>query len=113
MSSYWAIEPPPIFRKGIPQGEVNGVNAFPENCEMSLILASHLIRGFHRYGGIMFLPSDNQEYVPSDHAGKRMAQRNISLEDIDFVLDHGQRLHKAGAVFSFWAKAIGKSGKVI
>lgn len=53
----------------------------------------------------MFLPSDYQEYVPSDHAGKRMAQRNISLEDIDFVLDHGQRLHKAGAVFFFLGKS--------
>lgn len=52
----------------------------------------------------MFLPSDYQEYVPSFHAGKRMAQRNLSLEDIDFVLDHGQRLHKAGAVFFFLGK---------
>lgn len=52
----------------------------------------------------MFLSSDYQEYVPSYHAGKRMAQRNLSLEDIDFVLDHGQRLHKAGAVFFFLGK---------
>lgn len=49
----------------------------------------------------MFLPGDYDEYKPSDHAGIRMAQRNLSSEDVDFVLDHGQRLHKAGAVFYF------------
>ena len=53
----------------------------------------------------MFLLSDYyEEYVPSFHAKKRMAQRNVSSEDIDFVLDHGQRLYKAGAIFCFLGK---------
>jgi hypothetical protein len=49
----------------------------------------------------MFLPIDFWDYVPSHHAEKRMAQRNISFEDIVFVLEHGRKLHKAGAVFFF------------
>jgi hypothetical protein len=57
-----------------------------------------------RYGGVMFLPADLQGYVPSDHAEKRMAQRNVSFEDIDFVLEFGRKLHKAGAVFIFLRK---------
>lgn len=52
----------------------------------------------------MFLPIDFQEYVPSDHAEIRMAQRNVSFEDIVFVLDHGRKMHKAGAVFYFLRK---------
>ncbi len=52
----------------------------------------------------MFLPSDFREYVPSFHAEKRMAQRNVSFEDIVFVLEHGRKLHKAGAVFFFLRK---------
>lgn len=47
----------------------------------------------------MFLPYDFQDYVPSDHAEIRMAQRNVSFEDIVFVLEYGWKSHKAGAVF--------------
>jgi len=47
----------------------------------------------------MFGPTDFQQYVPTGHAEQRMAQRNVSLQDIRFVLEHGERLHRAGAVF--------------
>ena len=30
------------------------------------------------------------------HAILRMAQRNISLADLEYILEHGQRLHKTG-----------------
>lgn len=52
----------------------------------------------------MFLPMDSQDYVPSNHAEKRMAQRNVSFEDVVFVLEFGRKLHKAGAVFYFLRK---------
>jgi uncharacterized protein DUF4258 len=32
----------------------------------------------------------------SQHAVRRMAQRNISLSDLEYVLEHGERLHKTG-----------------
>lgn len=38
------------------------------------------------------------------HAEWRMAQRNLSLEDILIVLDYGERLYRAGAVFFFLRK---------
>jgi hypothetical protein len=52
----------------------------------------------------MFLPMDSEEYIPSFHAEKRMAQRNVSFEDVVFVLENGRKLHKAGAVFYFLRK---------
>lgn len=42
--------------------------------------------------------------VLTDHALWRMAQRNISLEDVLFVLDHGQKLYRAGALFFYLRK---------
>lgn len=47
----------------------------------------------------MFGPTDFQQYVPTNHAEQRMAQRNLSFEDVHFVLEHGEKLHRAGAVF--------------
>jgi hypothetical protein len=32
----------------------------------------------------------------SQHATLRMAQRNISLQDLQYVLEHGERVHKTG-----------------
>jgi hypothetical protein len=32
----------------------------------------------------------------SQHAILRMAQRNISLGDLEYVLEHGERVHKTG-----------------
>jgi len=32
----------------------------------------------------------------SQHAILRMAQRNISRSDLEYVLEHGERLHKTG-----------------
>jgi hypothetical protein len=32
----------------------------------------------------------------SQHAVLRMAQRNISLCDLEYVLEHGERIHKTG-----------------
>jgi len=37
----------------------------------------------------------------SRHAAERAAQRNISQEDMDFVLRYGQEIHRSGAVFIF------------
>ena len=35
----------------------------------------------------------------SQHAVLRMAQRNISLDDLEYVLEHGERVHKTGVAF--------------
>lgn len=35
----------------------------------------------------------------SAHARKRMAQRNLCRRDIAFILIHGTRFHRAGAIF--------------
>lgn len=35
----------------------------------------------------------------SDHAQTRTAQRNLSNADIDFIVKHGERLHRTGVVF--------------
>jgi hypothetical protein len=32
----------------------------------------------------------------TQHAVRRMAQRNISLGDLEYVLEHGDRIHKTG-----------------
>jgi hypothetical protein len=42
--------------------------------------------------------------VFTHHAEWRMAQRNLCLEDILFVLDHGERLYRAGAIFFYLRK---------
>jgi hypothetical protein len=35
----------------------------------------------------------------SDHALRRSAERNFSYEDVCFVVDHGEQLHRAGVIF--------------
>ncbi|MBZ0297228.1 MAG: DUF4258 domain-containing protein [Anaerolineae bacterium] len=35
----------------------------------------------------------------SDHAQQRSAQRNLSNEDIAFVIRHGDRVHRTGVIF--------------
>ena len=35
----------------------------------------------------------------SQHAVLRMAQRNLSLNDLEYVLEHGERVHKTGIAF--------------
>ncbi|QRN84296.1 DUF4258 domain-containing protein [Chloroflexota bacterium] len=35
------------------------------------------------------------------HATKRAAQRNLSKADLEYVIRHGTRVHKAGACFYF------------
>lgn len=35
----------------------------------------------------------------STHAQMRCAQRNVSPDEINFILEHGKRCHRAGAVF--------------
>lgn len=40
----------------------------------------------------------------SRHAARRLAQRGISLEDVNIVLRLGQRLHRTGATFYFFGR---------
>ncbi len=40
-------------------------------------------------------------YVLTHHALERMAQRNLSLADIHFVIRYGQQLHRTGIIFYF------------
>ncbi len=51
-----------------------------------------------------FNDTEVKYFLPVDHAKKRMAQRNLSLQDVHFVIKHGQELHRAGAVFFFLRK---------
>jgi len=37
----------------------------------------------------------------SNHAKLRLAQRNLNMEDLEFVLRYGQEIHRTGAVFFF------------
>lgn len=41
------------------------------------------------------------ELVPSDHAEWRMAQRNVSWTDLEFVLDHGEKIYRHGVIFFY------------
>lgn len=40
----------------------------------------------------------------TEHASYRMAQRNLSREAVQFVIEHGRRHHRAGACFFFLGK---------
>ena len=42
---------------------------------------------------------DVRDYSPTPHALTRMAQRNIQLHEIWFVMTYGKRSHRAGAIF--------------
>lgn len=35
----------------------------------------------------------------SDHAVQRSAQRNLAYNEIQFIIDHGERTHAAGVIF--------------
>lgn len=39
------------------------------------------------------------EFQLSDHAARRAAQRNLSPDEIDFLLQHGKHLHNTGVIF--------------
>jgi len=40
----------------------------------------------------------------SRHAARRLAERGISLEDVNLVLRLGRRLHRTGATFYFFGR---------
>ena len=46
-------------------------------------------------------PINETTFVTTDHAEQRMAQRNLSLNDVLFVLKHGKCYHRAGAMFFY------------
>lgn len=37
----------------------------------------------------------------TQHASWRMAQRNLSQQDVHFILRYGQKLHRAGAIIFY------------
>lgn len=37
----------------------------------------------------------------SEHVQKRMAQRSLSIDDLAYVIAHGQRFHQAGALIYY------------
>ena len=40
----------------------------------------------------------------SEHARVRMAQRKLSVTDVEYVVNHGTRYHNAGCLFRFLGK---------
>lgn len=40
----------------------------------------------------------------SEHTQLRMAQRNLSLDDIQYVMEYAQKMHKAGALIFYLRK---------
>jgi hypothetical protein len=40
----------------------------------------------------------------SEHAQVRMAQRKLSVTDVEYVVNHGVRYHNAGGLFRFLGK---------
>lgn len=48
-----------------------------------------------------YLGTISTDFTPTYHAQLRMAQRNISQDDVAFVLEHGQCIHRAGAIFFY------------
>jgi hypothetical protein len=45
--------------------------------------------------------SDIRQFVLTDHAIERMAQRNLTISDVQFTMKHGQRVYRTGVVFIF------------
>lgn len=45
--------------------------------------------------------ANSTTFVPTDHAEKRMAQRNLSLDDVLFTMQHGKIFHRAGALIVY------------
>jgi hypothetical protein len=54
----------------------------------------------HRRTTPIFVPSV-EFFNLSDHAELRMAQRNVSWHDVQFVLQYGQRYRKTGIIHVF------------
>lgn len=54
----------------------------------------------HRKTQPFYIP-DLDEFDLTYHVEQRMAQRNLDWDDVHFVLQHGQRFHKAGAIHIF------------
>lgn len=54
----------------------------------------------HRETSPLYVPHWANFHL-TGHAERRMAQRNLSWEDIHIVLMCGQRFHKAGAIFIY------------
>lgn len=46
-------------------------------------------------------PINETTFVTTDHAEQRMAQRNLSFDDVMFVLKYGKCYHRAGAMFFY------------
>lgn len=44
------------------------------------------------------------KYRISKHAQKRMAERNISVSDVNIALEKGEKIHRTGAIFFFLGK---------
>ncbi|MCL6512034.1 MAG: DUF4258 domain-containing protein [Anaerolineae bacterium] len=44
------------------------------------------------------------DYTLTEHARRRMSQRNVSLADVLFVLQHGQVEYRAGVALYFMGK---------
>ncbi len=45
--------------------------------------------------------ASEQDVNLTGHARQRMAQRNVRLIDLDYVLRHGRRLRKPGSLYVF------------
>lgn len=54
--------------------------------------------------GLMSKKMSIAKVTISRHAARRLAQRGISLEDVDLVLRLGRRLHRAGVTFYFFGQ---------
>ncbi len=49
----------------------------------------------------MYLSNPIMELALTEHAEWRMAQRNVSWSDIEFVLDHGSKHYRNGVIIYF------------
>lgn len=49
----------------------------------------------------MFPDIPIDDLILSDHSNQRLAQRNLSEDEIEIVIAYGQKLHRAGAVFYY------------
>lgn len=44
-------------------------------------------------------------FIQTLHAEKRMVQRNLSLNDVEYVIQNGLEMNKAGAIFCILRKS--------
>ncbi len=47
----------------------------------------------------MFTHSYNSQTQISDHAQKRCAQRNLTQDEVDFIITYGRRVRRTGVIF--------------